>query len=167
MEGNATMTTDPSSERESVLERQKSAYIAARDVYMRANIELREQIRTQTARIAELEAMVIRVQALADKWEQTYRERDDDAGLFCSIAANELCRALAPPQPMIGTVVIKNPPVSFEYGCMCGGYAWRMNGRDPKQPHMDWCPQHAEYAEYVAKFGIPGQPTNREGEGLK
>lgn len=44
---------------------------------------------------------------------------------------------------------------TFEHHCTCGGYAWRMNGRDPRQPHMSWCPQAEEYAEYVRKFGVP------------
>lgn len=35
--------------------------------------------------------------------------------------------------------------VRFQHGCICGGYAWRMNGRDPSDPHMDWCPQREEY----------------------
>jgi len=36
----------------------------------------------------------------------------------------------------------------FKHWCTCGGHAWRMNGRDPKQPHMAWCPQLEEYAEW-------------------
>lgn len=30
----------------------------------------------------------------------------------------------------------------------CGGYAWQMNERPEAQPHMDWCPQRDEYAEW-------------------
>jgi hypothetical protein len=37
---------------------------------------------------------------------------------------------------------------TFKNYCMCGGYAWQMNGRPEEQPHMDWCPQKEEYAEY-------------------
>lgn len=37
---------------------------------------------------------------------------------------------------------------SFKHYCMCGGYAWDMNGRDPEQPHMSWCPQREEYGEW-------------------
>lgn len=32
--------------------------------------------------------------------------------------------------------------------CNCGGYAWPLNGRPEKQPHMAWCPQAKEYAEW-------------------
>lgn len=39
---------------------------------------------------------------------------------------------------------------SFKNYCMCGGYAWQMNGRSQEQPHMTWCPQYAEYAEWWA-----------------
>jgi hypothetical protein len=39
---------------------------------------------------------------------------------------------------------------SFKHYCNCGGYAWQMNGRPQEQPHMDWCPQFAEYAEWWA-----------------
>ena len=39
---------------------------------------------------------------------------------------------------------------SFTHYCTCGGYAHTMNGRDLKQPHMSWCPQFHEYAEWVA-----------------
>ena len=35
--------------------------------------------------------------------------------------------------------------VTFEHYCTCGGYAHSMNGRDPRRPHLDWCPQREEY----------------------
>lgn len=38
--------------------------------------------------------------------------------------------------------------ISFGNYCNCGGYAWQMNGRPEAQPHMDWCPQREEYAEW-------------------
>ncbi len=34
---------------------------------------------------------------------------------------------------------------SFECYCTCGGYAHSINGRDPANPHMTWCPQYEEY----------------------
>jgi hypothetical protein len=37
---------------------------------------------------------------------------------------------------------------SFKNYCMCGGFAWQLNGRPQSQPHMGWCPQLAEYAEW-------------------
>jgi hypothetical protein len=37
---------------------------------------------------------------------------------------------------------------SFKHHCTCGGYAHSMNGRDPNQPHMSWCPQVDEYKEW-------------------
>lgn len=37
---------------------------------------------------------------------------------------------------------------SFKHYCTCGGYAWQMNGRPENQPHMHWCQQAAEYAEW-------------------
>jgi hypothetical protein len=37
---------------------------------------------------------------------------------------------------------------SFKNYCTCGGYARTMNGRGEEQPHMRWCPQYEEYAEY-------------------
>lgn len=47
----------------------------------------------------------------------------------------------------------------FKNGCTCGGYAWTMNGRDPEQPHMAWCPQIHEYAEWrrALKSGPKGE----------
>lgn len=39
---------------------------------------------------------------------------------------------------------------SFKSHCNCGGYAWQMSGRDPEQPHMQWCPQREEYAAWRA-----------------
>ena len=39
---------------------------------------------------------------------------------------------------------------SFDHYCNCGGFAWRRNGRDPKSPHMAWCPQKPQYDEWVA-----------------
>lgn len=43
---------------------------------------------------------------------------------------------------------------SFKNYCNCGGYAYSMNGRPKSQPHMDWCPQKKEYAEwYKAMHG--------------
>lgn len=37
---------------------------------------------------------------------------------------------------------------SFKHVCNCGGYAWQLNHRPEKQPHMIWCPQFNEYAEW-------------------
>ena len=36
----------------------------------------------------------------------------------------------------------------FKNPCTCGGYAHTMNGRDPANPHMGWCPQAEEYAKW-------------------
>lgn len=38
--------------------------------------------------------------------------------------------------------------------CTCGGYAWSMNGRDPEQPHMEWCPKFDEHATWVKAGGL-------------
>jgi hypothetical protein len=37
---------------------------------------------------------------------------------------------------------------SFKHYCQCRGYALSINGRDPANPHMDWCPQKQEYDEW-------------------
>lgn len=37
---------------------------------------------------------------------------------------------------------------SFKNHCNCGGFAWQLNGRPQSQPHMGWCPQRQEYAEW-------------------
>ena len=37
---------------------------------------------------------------------------------------------------------------SFKNFCTCGGFAFRFNGRNPEQPHMDWCPQNLEWMEW-------------------
>ena len=36
----------------------------------------------------------------------------------------------------------------FKNICNCGGYAYELNGRSEKQPHMEWCPQFKEYEEW-------------------
>jgi len=38
---------------------------------------------------------------------------------------------------------------TFKHHCTCGGYAYDMNGRNPDAPHMAWCPQLEEYAQWV------------------
>jgi hypothetical protein len=38
----------------------------------------------------------------------------------------------------------------FDRACTCGGYALGMNGRHVSQPHMSWCPQFEQYAEWYA-----------------
>lgn len=43
---------------------------------------------------------------------------------------------------------------SFKNLCTCGGFAYSMNGRNPKQPHMDWCPQVVEFAEWRAAMDL-------------
>lgn len=49
---------------------------------------------------------------------------------------------------------------SFKHRCTCGGYAFHMNGRDPRQPYMSWCPQREEYAEwYKAMYGDVTLPS--------
>lgn len=42
---------------------------------------------------------------------------------------------------------------SFTNYCNCGGYAWKMNGRNPSRPHMNWCPQEKEYNEWYDLVG--------------
>lgn len=37
---------------------------------------------------------------------------------------------------------------TFDHYCTCGGFAWSMNGRDPADPHMSWCPQREQYNEW-------------------
>lgn len=37
---------------------------------------------------------------------------------------------------------------SFKHRCNCGGFAWGMNGREAREPHMQWCPQAIEYKEW-------------------
>lgn len=41
--------------------------------------------------------------------------------------------------------------ISFKNYCACGGFAWQMNRRPEAQPHMDWCPQREEYAEWFKR----------------
>ena len=42
------------------------------------------------------------------------------------------------------------PAYMFQEYCACGGFAAGMNGRDLKQPHLDWCPQLPEWLAYRA-----------------
>lgn len=37
---------------------------------------------------------------------------------------------------------------SFTHYCTCWGHAWQLNGRPQASPHMDWCPQRPQYAEW-------------------
>lgn len=37
---------------------------------------------------------------------------------------------------------------TFNEYCTCGGFAWSMNGRDPRNPHTDYCPQREQYNEW-------------------
>lgn len=37
---------------------------------------------------------------------------------------------------------------SFKNYCTCGGYAYTMNNRPKEQPHMTYCKQYEEYAEW-------------------
>jgi len=47
---------------------------------------------------------------------------------------------------------------SFEHYCTCGGYAYEMNGRNPEQPHMIWCPQRDEWIAW--KQSLKNTPTS-------
>lgn len=40
------------------------------------------------------------------------------------------------------------PLTTFQDYCTCGGFAHSMNGRDPRRPHMSWCPQRDEYNKW-------------------
>lgn len=42
---------------------------------------------------------------------------------------------------------------SFDHGCTCGGHAWKLNGRNPMRPHMDWCPQREQYNAWADALG--------------
>ena len=37
---------------------------------------------------------------------------------------------------------------TFSHYCTCGGFAHSMNGRNPADPHMDYCKQKDEYREW-------------------
>lgn len=37
---------------------------------------------------------------------------------------------------------------TFDHYCTCGGFACSINGRDPRNPHMAWCPQMPQYVEW-------------------
>lgn len=50
---------------------------------------------------------------------------------------------------------------SFKNLCTCGGYAWRINGRLPPNPHMHWCPQDQEYREWYAAMHPVPDPEHR------
>lgn len=41
----------------------------------------------------------------------------------------------------------------FKNLCTCGGFAWKMNGRNPARPHMSYCPQLEEYNEWYDLVG--------------
>jgi len=49
---------------------------------------------------------------------------------------------------IIMTIMAKKEIKTFKNYCTCGGYAWQMNGRPEAQPHMTWCRQYDEYAEW-------------------
>lgn len=48
---------------------------------------------------------------------------------------------------------------SFDNYCTCGGYAHTMNNRNVEQPHMNWCPQFEEYAEYRKYLEVKNQSS--------
>lgn len=50
-------------------------------------------------------------------------------------------------------IEIKPRLTTFDAYCSCGGYAYELNGRNPRDPHTDWCPQREQYAEWVAAGG--------------
>ena len=37
---------------------------------------------------------------------------------------------------------------TFKNYCICGGFAWSMNDRDKRRPHMSYCPQREEYNQW-------------------
>ncbi len=39
---------------------------------------------------------------------------------------------------------------SFDHYCTCGGSTCFNNGRNPDQPHMEWCPQLPQWLEWKA-----------------
>lgn len=45
---------------------------------------------------------------------------------------------------------------SYDHHCTCGGYAASMNGRDPRHPHMDWCPQRQQFEQRAALIEAVG-----------
>lgn len=49
---------------------------------------------------------------------------------------------------------------SFKNYCTCGGFAWQMNGRPERRPHMEWCPQASEYNEWFDVLHTPQEPPH-------
>lgn len=37
---------------------------------------------------------------------------------------------------------------TYTHTCTCGGYAFSLNGRDPRRPHMEYCLQREQYNEW-------------------
>ena len=52
------------------------------------------------------------------------------------------------------------PIRTFNNYCTCGGFAWTMNGRNPYNPHMFWCPQATEYLEWISRGWDPLRPLD-------
>lgn len=48
----------------------------------------------------------------------------------------------------------------FSNYCNCGGYAYSMNGRNPKHPHMQWCAQFEEFEEWRSAMDKWESTTN-------
>ena len=73
---------------------------------------------------------------------------NDRARAIQTIKAWRVALALAEAAPKVNPVTV--PAYRFKEYCACGGFAAGMNGRDLKQPHMDWCPQLPEWLAYRA-----------------
>lgn len=51
----------------------------------------------------------------------------------------------------------------FKNRCTCGGSATTIsNDRPVSQPHMSWCPQYQEYADYRKALNIPSNAVNAD-----
>jgi hypothetical protein len=50
----------------------------------------------------------------------------------------------------------------FDRPCTCGGFAASMNGRDPRHPHMSWCPQLPQWEAWRRAMDLY---QARKGEG--
>jgi len=50
----------------------------------------------------------------------------------------------------------------FDHYCTCGGHAAGMNGRDPEDPHMTWCPQRPQWMEWRRAIKKPPRRAAKE-----
>jgi len=139
-------------QRDAALSRAEEAERHAKrlDEYMLKGIAFRDELQ---ARVKELECQKKALQQVNEGLERQLRKACEGLVSTCGhlIELEKTMHEINSQRSNVGGMMTREGALnlkSFKHYCICGGYAYEMNGRNPEDPHTYWCPQREEWMEW-------------------